>query len=304
MEVIFGTPKYLFYLLFVPIVIITHYLVLRISKKSAVPFANYEALSRISKKYIFTQNNHQLFVRVIAIVLVVFALAEMTFLYSSESTTPNTIILIDASNSMAYSDNNGESLRYAKDIAEAYASKQHMFSQVGVITFSTISKVIYPLQRMDPSVNLAISGLVPHNVGGTDVGTAIMNSIQMLIPLEGDKKVLVLTDGRASFGTALRDALSNAVMNQVVIDSVIIGTEETDEEGYSISAMKLIANMTEGKMHFAAGTPESIAKHITTYKEASVHLSLREYLLIAALVIITLEWALSKSIYKTIPHDN
>ena len=294
MEIIFENPKYLFYLLFVPVVIITHYLVLRISKKAAIPFANYAALSRVSKKYIFTQNNHQLFIRILAIISIVFALSGLTLIYSSEASTPNTVVIIDASDSMVESGAFGE----AKAAAIRYVQELHSLSKIGIISYSTVAKVVRIPEAGKQQAIAAIREVQPHSVGGTDIGTAIANGVYLFAALRGEKRILLLSDGRASFGTALSDALEQAAAQGVVIDSVVLNPAEAEQELYATSALQLIANITDGRVYQG-----SIGEEVEVGHGAKTYLSLREYLLVAALVIITLEWALAKSIYKTVPHD-
>ncbi len=84
---------------------------------------------------------------------------------------------------------------------------------------------------------------------------------------------------------------------------MVAGNPDEERKGYSVSALRLMDNMAEGQVVVAGRSPDAIAQQLTTHRPADIHIELREYLLVAALIIITLEWALSKSIYKTIPHD-
>ncbi len=207
MEIIFESPKYLLYSLFILIVIITHFLVLRVSRKKAILFANFEALSRVSRKYLFTQNNYQLIIRVVAITCIVFALSGTVFIYSSPQATAHTMILIDASDSTIESYGQETLLDREKEIAERYVQQQHPLSLMGIISFSSVTKIEQAPERGAGKAQMSIRRIRPHQIGGTDVGTALINGIQMLDSVRGGRKILVLSDGRASFGTALRDAM-------------------------------------------------------------------------------------------------
>lgn len=296
MEIVFADPRYLFFLLFVPIVIVAHFIVLRVLKKKAVIFANFETLSRVSRKYLPTQNNQQLFIRVIAIILVVFALAEMQLIIPSDTLTPDTAILIDASASMQ-----GEPFAQAQDIASSYVANAHPLAQIGVMTFSTISRVQVQPTRVRASVIDAIGRAQPHEITGTDLGTAILNGLNLVEPFEGDRHMLIISDGRTVLGSSISAALEDAAARGVTIDPVLIVEPGQEQYSYAIEAMDLIANVTEGRLLYA-DDPELTDK-LVRYYPSHAHVDLYDYLLILALIIITLEWILSKSIYKTVPND-
>jgi hypothetical protein len=222
MELVFEQTRYLYFLVFIPIVIITHYLVLRVSKKQAIPFANYNVLSRISKKYVFSQNNGQLIVRIIIMILLCFSIAGAQLYVDVNKASSNTVILVDASDSMVVLQNQSTSWIVAKDFVSTYLAEHNYLSSLSVLSYSTVSKVVIPPTKLQQEARKNLVNLQPHNIAGTDLGTAIYNSIHLLYNLEGPKRVLIITDGRASFGSSIEAALQQAIAYRTKIDAVVI----------------------------------------------------------------------------------
>jgi hypothetical protein len=56
MEITFVNPQYLWLLLIVPALILTHFYGLKFSRKKAIKFANFEALSRVTGGHKLSMN--------------------------------------------------------------------------------------------------------------------------------------------------------------------------------------------------------------------------------------------------------
>lgn len=302
MDIIFENPKYLYFLLFVPLIVFTHYLVLRFTRKQAIPFGNFETLSRISRKYVFSQNNVQLIIRILCVIVVCFSLASPVAYLEIPGISENTVFLVDASDSMLIDYNGTTSFILSNQILDEYIINHNYFTSVSIVTYSTVSKVILPPTN-DLSVALSkLNGLIPHRIGGTDVGTALINALFLSSTQKGAGKVIVISDGLSSFGSSMAEALQFASDNKIRID--FITTTLKREKAEIESTFEKIADATGGQYIQLEDTNILSLVDNLLYSESSVvYIDLRELLLIIALILLTIEWALSKSIFKTVPHE-
>ena len=62
-EITFQNPIYLWFLISIPLMILTHFYLLRQSKKKAMKFANFETIKRITGKKLITKNISMLVLR-------------------------------------------------------------------------------------------------------------------------------------------------------------------------------------------------------------------------------------------------
>jgi len=301
-DIYFEEMRYLWFLLFIPVIIVVHYLVLRLTKKQGIPFANYETLSRISKKYVFAQNNLQLMIRILCVILVVFSLANPIAYYDKPGASENTVILLDASDSMFVTYDSNSSWSLANDVLNDFLSERDYSTSLGLLTYSTITKIDVPPTKSRVDALAGYYNLKGHDIGGTDLGVALLNAAFLVSTQQGAKKIVILTDGESSFGSSMAEALQTINENHLRVDAVAINLKRSDEE--NALYLKKIAEISGG--YFKVLTNDNVGDVITTLlysPSATVYVNLRDLLLILALMMLTLEWALSKSIFKTLPHE-
>lgn len=302
MELVFENPRFLYFLLFVPLLIFVHYAVLRLTKKQAIPFANFQVLSRISEKYVFAQNNIQLLIRIGAIVFVCFALSGAAiYIGVDEGFAPNTVFLVDASESMLIQYDSGSSWTQARDLIESYARQNVFFlSGVGLLTFSTVTVPVSPVVNSFTDFSSSMEYYRPHNVAGTALDTALFNGLFVADIKKGTKRVVMITDGKGAFGPNINQVLQYAENSKTIIDFVLI--QVPDPNLQVINSMRQISAATGGEVHTLVEI-ELLVEHLLEKDSTEIYLDLTSILLIATLAVMTLEWALSKSIYKTVPHE-
>ena len=304
MELIFEEPRFLYFLLFIPLVISVHYVVLRYTRKQAIPFANFEALARISGKYVFAQNNIQLMIRILAIIFLCFALSEATVYLDFDGFSPNTVFVVDASESMLIKFNKTTSSFEKADILLREYASYHTWitSSVGVMTYSTISVTVSPFVRVRPDFVQALAQLTSHNIAGTDISNALLNGLFLVNTEKGSKRVVLITDGTGGFGLSIDRVLQLATDESVVIDVVL--TENSNPNLLVVASLSNIAELTSGNVYKLTDQNfDEVGSRLATADNVQSSLSLQVLLLIATLVIMIIEWAISKSIYKTIPHE-
>ncbi|PIN68405.1 hypothetical protein COV94_04830, partial [Candidatus Woesearchaeota archaeon CG11_big_fil_rev_8_21_14_0_20_57_5] len=110
-------PRFLWLLLSIPLLVLSHIIALRIVRKKALAFANFEAIERVTGKRVVSRNTGVLVVRsVVFCMLILSAAGPVLWRYGvTESTT--TVLAIDASASMLADDFSPNRLEAAKQAA-------------------------------------------------------------------------------------------------------------------------------------------------------------------------------------------
>lgn len=310
MALTFTYSIYLWLLLSIPLLVIIHFVTMRAVKSKALKFANFEAISRVTGRQIIPNNIGLLIMRIAIILLVVLAISRTTVSYVGQESDFNFVIAIDASSSMTATDIEPNRLEAAKEEALNFISSISGKSKIGAISFSGSSFIRQGLSDDLILVRNAISKMNIETIGGTDLGEAIVTSTNLLLQGEKAKVLILLTDGRSNVGVPLEDAIEYASLNDVIVYTIGIGTEEggkiagleaisrLDEE-----SLKTIAISTGGK-YFAARDKESLRNAYneiasSTKKRISTELTALFTLLI--LILLILEWALANSKYRILP---
>ncbi len=320
-EATFTNPVYLWTLLLIPLIILTHLFTLRHIRTNALKFSNFEAIERVSKgaflgkpyKGLFINKNiFLLFLRLIVYTLLILSVTGTTIWYAGKSSNFDFVIAIDSSTSMLADDYNITRLEAAKEAAEMFVDSITGRSTIGVISFaSTVFVDQEPLNDIGETKKV-IRGISIKEGGGSNIGDAIITSTNLLINKDREKSkvVVLLTDGQSNMGTPVDVAAEYAKNRAVIMHTIGMGTEEgaaflgldittkLDEEG-----LKDIAARTSGK-YFRAENMEALKgafEEISSFTEKRLSLDISWILLITALVILALEWTLIHTVYKTIP---
>jgi Ca-activated chloride channel family protein len=167
-----------------------------------------------------------------AAVLLLFILSGPRFEQKIKETLPSgvdIVLALDASGSMAAEDFQPQNrLGVAKDVLKDFV-RGRSSDRIGLVIFGGKSLTRMPLTLQHNQLVNAIDkidfGIVPE---GTAIGSAIMSSLNRLIPEEsqkGDRILLLITDGRNNSGEVHPfDALDIAVKQNVKIYTVGVGS--------------------------------------------------------------------------------
>lgn len=309
MEVTFKDPQYIWFLFVVPILIIIHFISLKSTKRKAVKFANFEAIARVTQGEVLSKNLLLLSVRLIIVILFVLALAGTTYWHSGPGSNFDFVLAIDASSSMLTNDFNPNRIEVAKLRAQEFLDLISMNSKVGVISFAGTSIIEKELSNEFSEVKRTVINLQVKNIGGTDLGEAIITSTNLLLKTDRPRVIILLTDGQNNVGIPLEDAIKYAKSNQVLIYTIGIGTEQgglyignvslkLDEE-----TLKTIAESTDGK-YFIAKNDESLREaynDIAAITETRIKRDLEIPFFVISLLLILVEWVMINTRYRTIP---
>jgi Ca-activated chloride channel homolog len=309
-SILFSKPILLWFLLAIPLLIIIHMLTLKTTTRKAVQFANFEAISRITGNQILSKNYFLLFTRVSIFVFVVFAVSGTSLGYQGQGSEFDYILAIDTSSSMFVQDFEPNRIEATKEAAKDFIDTVSYGNNIGVVSFSGTTKREHALSEDHLFVKQAVDNIKISNIGGTDIGEAIITSTNLLLKSENPRILILLTDGQSNIGIPISEAVDYANDNLVTIYSIGVATEEGGKLLGTDAILKLdqdtlqnIALATEGKFYLAQDE-ESLNNaylEIAQLKETRIMINLTLTFLIIALLLLIMEWSIANTKYRTIP---
>lgn len=308
MNIVFAKPVYLWLLGIVPLIIFVHFYSLKHGRRQALKFANYEAIRRVTGEQIVTKNVLILLMRIIVVVFLILAAANTAVWYMGTATEFDMVIALDASSSMLAEDYKPNRLEAAKTAMTNFAQSIPGNIRIGLITFSGASFIkLKPTDNMQ-DVTDAIGKVEIEKLGGTDLGQAIITSAN-LMPREGPRVIVLLTDGQSNVGIEPDDGLDYIKKDKMIVHTIGMGTNEGGPIG-DISAsfqvdeetLKHIADSTNGKFFLPKDieTLKAAFLNIAQFKDAPIRKDLSLYFLVIAVGLIFIEWGLIGTKYKVI----
>ena len=318
MEITFSNPVYLFFLVSIPFLIISHFFTMKYLKRRALKFANFEAIKRVTggeksvlKNSTFLSTNILVLVNRIMIILLLVLAAAGTMLWTTgKISNSDYIIAIDSSSSMLADDFEPSRLQAAKEAAVAFIDDLSARAQIGVVSFSGNAFIEQELTGDFGRAKEAIDNTKIRTVGGTNVGDAIITSANLLENSEKSKVIILLTDGRSNVGTPVEEAIFYAQEKSIKINTIGVATEQGGRflridavSRIDEPTLKAIASSTGGSYYPAADKAALIKafRDATTSSTEVISTKLSFIFLLMALALIFVEWGLISTKYKTVP---
>jgi Ca-activated chloride channel family protein len=317
-EFSFENPIYLWYLLSVPLMIYTHFYLLKRSKAKAMKFANFEAIKRITGKNLMTRNIAVLIIRVLVIICVIFAASGTVFWHDGNVNDNDYIIAIDVSASMTAQDIVPTRLDAAKQAAIDFVNSMKSSSDIGVVSFAGTVFIDSSLIDNKDSLRKTIENIQVSKTGGTDIGGAIITGTNLLVGSDKGKVIILITDGSNTLGAFIENSVQSSIdyanKNHVVIHSIGIGSESGPigylPEYYNVSAVYSentlfkISNATHGNYYKAinmTGLEEAYKSMSNAAKKSVVPLKLSYGLMLIALLLLFIEWGFINTKFRKVP---
>jgi len=310
MEIIFKNPIYLWFLLSIPVLVVSHFITLTKIRGRVLQFANFTAIARITGMQPQQKNLLLLLTRILALVFIVLAVSETIVWYTGKTSESDFVLAIDASSSMLAEDLKPNRIEAAKEAALLFVDSVPSRSRIAIVSFSGTSFVKQTLTKDKEILKETLHNLAIEPIGGTDIGDAITTGTNLLTLSEKGKAIVLLTDGRSNVGMNPSQAVEYANKNNLNIYTIGIGTEEGGSpKGVNVTltldeeTLKIIANETDGKYYKAESNEElkNVYKEIAYSTEKRLSLDLTIYLMLLALLTIFLDWGLVSTKYRRIP---
>lgn len=316
-SVFFSNPAYLWLLLLVPIIAITHIFFLRHTQKKAMVFANFEALKRVDGKRHLVKNTLVLVLRLLAILAFVVSIAGVTVYYDGMRSDFDYVLAIDTSSSMVNTDITPSRLDAAKQGAISFLNSLDVSAKVGLITFSGVTQVIEPLSLNHLDTHIGVSLINISRISGTDIGGAIVTASNLLTTSDQGKSIILFTDGVDTVNSFMDDAVeqsvSYALENDIVIHTVGFGTKGAPvgylPELYGLKSdmdrktLTYIANQTGGKSFFPETTQElflDFNELTNSAHPAQIPFELKNYGVLIGLLLLLVEWVFINLRYRKV----
>ena len=249
--------------------------------------------------------------RCLVVLFLVLSISGAKFQFTGMASEHDFVIAIDASGSMLAQDYNPNRISAAKEAAVDFVDSLPVETRVGLISFAGSSFVKQRLNNDLNEVKSSIENLEIETVGGTAIGGALIEGVNLLSEGKKSKIIILLTDGQNNVGASLEDAIEYINENGVLVHSIGIGTQEggsfldydetviskLDEEG-----LKNIAEETGGRYYLAESKEElkSAFDEIADLKRQKVDFSMEIYFMFIAIIILLAEWTLMSTKYRTI----
>lgn len=307
---IFSNPGYLWFFMTVPALLVIHFISVRKVKRSAIMFSNYEAMEKVFGRKILGKNYPLLFLRLLTLILIIFAVSGLTLVYESVVGDLDFALAIDASASMMAQDYQPDRISAAKDAAQLFVDSVPIGTQISVVSFAGAGFVKQELTSNRQKLKDSIEAVGIEFAGGTAIGDAVITSVNTLMAGSKGRVVILLTDGQNNIGPTIDEAVAYAKRLGATVNTVGIGTEEggivantSYVAGLDSETLGRIASQTGGEYMRAADRAELEAAYwkMATSTRKEVEYDMTFYLLLGAVLIFIAELVLLNSKYRVIP---
>lgn len=316
----FRNPTFLWFLLSIPVLILTHFFTLKYTKMRAFKFANFEALQKIASKAIISapygggMRNRQLGLlglRLVTLLCIIFAVSGTILWYTGPASSMDYVLAIDASSSMLAKDFSPDRFTAAKDAAKSFIDSTPANTQIGIVSFAGTSVVQKRLTSNKNELKTAIDAMEISQTGGTAVGDAIITSSNLFVNKDIEKGIVLITDGQSNVGMFVEEGAAYAVRDNIAVYTIGVATPEGGIYGnlseivlkLDEDTLKFIANATAAGYYKAedANQLKTAYQTISNITDKKLFTDLTIFLMLGALVMLFIEWSLVNVKYKTIP---
>jgi len=306
MNIYFLQPFYLFLLFLIPLLILIHFISIKMSRRQAIGFANFDALARIKGIDLYSKNITILILGCLIILFIALSVSGTTLQVNKNVSNFSFVIAVDSSKSMEANDYYPDRLTAAKQSAIDFVNNIPFGTNLGVISFAGSSIIEQTLTNNKDDIKNAINGITLTSIGGTDVYGAIITSINLLIN-EKNKAMILISDGQVN-SISIDYAIEYAKRNNLVVNSIAIGTATGGNTSYGLSkldedSLKAISFNTGGSYYNISNIDELKNAFNSTLGDriAPVSIDLSRYLLFIALTLFILLFVLVNTRFRMFP---
>jgi Ca-activated chloride channel homolog len=317
-SIAFEHPQFLWFLLGVPFLIVTHFFLLRHTRRKAMKFANFSALKRVTGERFITKNYTILGIRAVIILCAVLAVAGTSVWREGTTNQDEYVIALDTSASMVAADVDPTRLEAAKEYAAKFVDNLDSDTRVGLVSFSGIVFIEQPLTFDKSAVKESLDA-IEVTASGTDIPAALITSTNLLYQSQKGRAIILITDGSNTIqdfqSRSLQRASDYAQLNHVKIYTIGVGKVNTAPIGYlptyyNVTAqyneenLIAFANLTGGKYYHAvddASLQQAYDDIRGSDKTSLLQVQLTSGLTLLCLLLILVEWGLINTRFRSIP---
>lgn len=296
----------------IPALFVVHILSFKFTRLRALKFANFEILEKaVGVRKGVSKNYTLFFIRAFILLLLIMAAAGSVYWYYGRGSAFNYVIAIDASISMGANDYEPNRIEAAKEAALGFLDVLDAKADVGVVTFTGITFIKQKLTNNMIDIRSAIRGIGLEESGGTSLGDAMIASTNLFEDNKKANVIILITDGQQNVGLDPSLAIDYLNDNNVLVNTVGIGTKEGGEfiEGVrgvsklDEDTLMYIAEATNGEYFWAPNVDElkNAFKKIAKAKRERLSMQLGPVFMAVAVTLLILEWGLMNTRYRMLP---
>ncbi len=307
MEISFLYPKFLMFLFLIPFFVFIYFFSMIYNKKKSLPFANFEAMERFYDIEFFSKNFVALYINLIILILLVFALAGTSVSFYANSSDFSYVVAVDVSGSMATTDVLPNRLAAAKISAENFVDMLPVGVNVGVLEFAGNVSVLQPLSSSKIKAKMAIDSIKFGNIQGTNINDAV-RAANKLFGSKRMKSIILISDGQLNIGEA-PEIIKYINRNNLVVNTIAVGTTKGGLtklgtiSKVDTNLLKALAFNSGGKF-FSVKSKNDFSdsfNSLVTDVNKQVTINLTFYLLITAILLFSILWVLYNLRFKVVP---
>ncbi|OYT39651.1 MAG: hypothetical protein B6U86_05040 [Candidatus Altiarchaeales archaeon ex4484_43] len=304
-------------ILLLGLVIIMHLLSKKYARKRTLRFGNFEVLEKVAGKKLFPRDLIPLFLRILAIVLIILVISDLVLVREEYVARTDFILAIDTSASMLTPDYEPNRIEFVKRTAIDFIGKLRN-TKVGVVTFSGKAHArLKPTSDMN-TVERTLQKIQFEGPAGTAIGDAIVVSESLFDESDRNRSIILITDGRNNIGRNITDALKALNESNTRIYPIGIGSKVEEEvtippdleelnatpaefPNLDEDMLRLLANKTNGK-YFIIDDEDSFKRAFETgldFKKVSTEPTL--HLLLLLCIILLIDWGLEITKFRVLP---
>jgi Ca-activated chloride channel family protein len=288
----------------------------RQSKKArAMTFGNYDTLQKVAGGKFIRSSNILTVVKLLAVTSLIAGISGPQLVQEDMVADANYVIALDSSSSMFTTDIEPTRFDAAKQISQGVIDDMTNETSLGIISYSgsvqTESEISQDLEHK----RRVIENITIGETAGTAIGDAIISSGSLLDSREGDKKVILLTDGANNVGSSINKSIRYAQESNISVYTIGLGTsEEQDEYGIiegnnatragfdnlDIEELNRLSNQTGGESILVTESTK-VDPEFVGIEQEDVRTNLSNFFILAGCVLLLIEWLLKSTGVEVIP---
>jgi Ca-activated chloride channel family protein len=307
MELVFLYPKFLVFLLLVPVFVFVYFLSLIYNKKKTMVFSNFEAMERFYDVEFFSKNFLALYLNLIVLICLILALAGPGISFVASTSVFSYVIAVDSSSSMSSDDLFPNRLEAARGGAKKFVELLPIGVDVGVLEFSGDANVLQVLSSNKFKTKLALDAISYGEVQGTNIYNALI-AADNLFDDRRMKAVILISDGQLNVGDVSR-VIKYINRNRLTVHAVAVGSEDGGVTGFDTiskvdeDVLKSLAFNSGGEFFRAKDVRDFdlLFDSLMNEAEKDVTVDLSFYFLIGSILMLTLLWTLHNFRFRVVP---
>lgn len=261
-------------------------------------FGNYETLEKVAGEDFLKKNDVLLVIQLLAMTMFFLAISEPNLETEVMGADSDYVITLDSSATMLQQDYDPSRLGVAKDAAKEFVNAAPNETQIGLISYSG---EIDSRQEISGNMEELIESIDKVNLGeeaGSAMGNALISSSTLLLESTESRQIILISDGRNNVGSGINESIEFANNQNVTINSVGIGLNESAEERFS--RMKRVAKKTGGNFT-TVGQEEDLSNSLINLEEDKSQQNLSTHFIIIGLILLMIKWSIGTTRYDILP---